>query len=199
MSVGSTTLLHTKNLIPQKLSVFVADKITKDLAISEIFDSFPDKAELLADALMNKGLHCVGCYANAFESLEEGFVGHGFTKKELNDSLKELNSIVNDTSVKAFTISSEASKFIVSVSNKRKSGGKTYKFFRLVVSSDCSKDSCDCVTYSFKFTDDKPKVNDLLFPVSYDSRVSLVVNESDNSLIKGCTLNYSPDEGFVIG
>ena len=176
----------------------MADKITKDLTISEIFDSFPDKAELLADAVMNRGLHCVGCYANAFESLEEGFVGHGFTKKELNDALKELNLIISDDSLGGLVISLEASKFIINVSKMRESEGKAHKFLKLVVKHSCDSSSCGCVDYGFKFVNDSPTTSESLFISSYNPDVRVIVGNGNLGLVRGNVLDYSKVDGFKV-
>ena len=44
-----------------------------------------------AEILLDKGLHCLGCHAAHFESLEEGCKGHGMSDEEIEDLIKKLN------------------------------------------------------------------------------------------------------------
>ena len=51
------------------------------MTIDEIFGKFPDKSQRIAQELTNAGLHCVGCQAATWETLEVGMIGHGFDEK----------------------------------------------------------------------------------------------------------------------
>jgi iron-sulfur cluster assembly accessory protein len=70
--------------------------IHRHMTIENILMDFPTKAMALSEAMANAGLHCVGCGAATFETLEQGVFGHGFTEEELQSLLAELNSIVGD-------------------------------------------------------------------------------------------------------
>lgn len=63
-------------------------KITKNMTISEILDIQPAAMEIL----LNTGLHCIGCGASYYESLEDGMKVHGFTDNEIDDIVQQLNS-----------------------------------------------------------------------------------------------------------
>ncbi|MBI2629078.1 iron-sulfur cluster assembly accessory protein [Candidatus Pacearchaeota archaeon] len=69
--------------------------ITKETIIADILEMHPDKAMLLSEIMMEFGIHCVGCGANAFETLEQGVLGHGYSEKDLNKLLTDLNKAVN--------------------------------------------------------------------------------------------------------
>ena len=69
-------------------------KITKDILIAEILAQNPEKAQLLAETMMDFGIHCIGCGVAAFETLEQGVLGHGFSKKDLNELIIQLNKIL---------------------------------------------------------------------------------------------------------
>lgn len=64
------------------------DLITKDMLMGEIVSKYPETSE----ALLQSGLHCVGCMISPYESLESGVAVHGIPLKPL---LKELNKVVN--------------------------------------------------------------------------------------------------------
>lgn len=62
-------------------------KITKEMTVGAIIEKYPE----LADTMTQYGLHCVGCHANPFETLEEGTVGHGMPNEQLQQLVVALN------------------------------------------------------------------------------------------------------------
>jgi len=62
-------------------------KITKDMSLVEVIEKKPESAEVM----MKFGLHCLGCAAAHFETLEEGCKAHGMSDKDIEKMLKELN------------------------------------------------------------------------------------------------------------
>ena len=54
-------------------------KVTKDMNMGEILALAPEMGDMLVEA----GMHCVGCPAHAFESLEEASMVHGIDCDEL--------------------------------------------------------------------------------------------------------------------
>lgn len=62
-------------------------KITKKTTFKEILEKKPEAIEIM----MKYGLHCAGCHAAAFESVEEGAKAHGMNEKEIKKMLEELN------------------------------------------------------------------------------------------------------------
>jgi len=61
-------------------------KITKKMSIMEIVSKYPDTA----DVFMRHGLHCIGCAAASFETLEDGAKAH---RIDVDKLLKDLNKI----------------------------------------------------------------------------------------------------------
>ncbi len=70
------------------------DRISKTMTIDEVLNSFPSKAALIAQALTNAGLHCVGCGAATWETLEAGMLGHGMSEQEIESLVNDLNKIL---------------------------------------------------------------------------------------------------------
>ena len=62
-------------------------KITKKTKLSKILEEKPEVAGILMEA----GMHCVGCPMMAQETLEQGCMAHGMTKKQVDKLVKELN------------------------------------------------------------------------------------------------------------
>ena len=72
-------------------------KITKNMTFHEIFEKFPKHVDALAAALTEAGMHCFGCSAGGFESLEMGCKAHGFSGKYISNLLSKLNKILEKT------------------------------------------------------------------------------------------------------
>src|SRR3989338_8233193 len=73
-------------------------KITKDMLIAEILAENPEKAQLLSEMMIDFGIHCVGCGAAAFETLEQGVLGHGFSEEDLKNLVKQINEVLAENS-----------------------------------------------------------------------------------------------------
>lgn len=66
-------------------------KITKKSNLAEVVYKFPQAQEVLLDY----GLHCVGCIASTFDTIEEGAKIHGLKDKEINEMIERINEVVN--------------------------------------------------------------------------------------------------------
>ena len=66
-------------------------KITGKTKLGDIVEKYPKAAEILADKYQ---LHCIGCFAAAFETLEEGAKAHGMSKKKIEKLIQDLNESI---------------------------------------------------------------------------------------------------------
>ncbi|MCD4666217.1 DUF1858 domain-containing protein [archaeon] len=55
----------------------LAEVIKKNPKVTEVF--------------LNHGLHCIGCIASAFETIEEGAKVHGMNDKQISKLIQDLN------------------------------------------------------------------------------------------------------------
>lgn len=64
-------------------------EITKDMIIGDVVFAYPQTR----DIFQKSGIHCVGCYASTFETIESGLLSHGIDPdpvcKEINELLKK--------------------------------------------------------------------------------------------------------------
>lgn len=67
------------------------DKVNKKMTLSEVVQKFPQSAEIM----MKYGLHCIGCHVAAWETIEQGALGHGMREKEIDRMVDEINVAVN--------------------------------------------------------------------------------------------------------
>ena len=72
------------------------ETITKEMTIEEILSGFPQRSQKIAQELTDTGLHCVGCGAATWETLEAGVLGHGFSEEDLEALLGRLNNILGE-------------------------------------------------------------------------------------------------------
>ena len=62
-------------------------KVTKNMTFAEILGKHPESA----DVLFESGLHCIGCGAAMYETLEQGCQAHGMNKKHIEELIKKIN------------------------------------------------------------------------------------------------------------
>jgi hydroxylamine reductase len=70
--------------------------VSKTMLISDVVEKYPDVIPIL----IQNGMHCIGCGASMFETLEEGFMGHGMNEKEVDKIMHEINEYVKKNSKK---------------------------------------------------------------------------------------------------
>ena len=63
--------------------------ITEKMLIGEILQQ--EKADTIAEILMEAGMHCLGCPSSQMESLEEACMVHGI---DCQDLLKKINEAI---------------------------------------------------------------------------------------------------------
>lgn len=71
-------------------------RIARDMTIDDIFTNYPEKGQRLAQEMTNAGLHCVGCQAATWETLEVGMLGHGFEDEAIDALICRLNEIIEE-------------------------------------------------------------------------------------------------------
>ena len=138
-------------------------KITKDTLIRDILSENPEKSPLLSEIMIDFGIHCVGCGAAAFESLEEGVLSHGYSEEDLNRLITNLNKAINEETPKS---NIEIKDFKLTLSGKAlekiqdliKSEGKEKNILRVSVLAG----GCSGYTYDLELVEETPK-EDLKF------------------------------------
>lgn len=66
-------------------------KITKKMTFAELLEMKPESAEVL----MESGMHCFGCPMSQMETIEQGAMAHGMTKKEIDELMKKIEGLSN--------------------------------------------------------------------------------------------------------
>lgn len=86
-------------------------KIHRQMTIETILSMFPHKAQKLSQEITNAGLHCVGCQAATWETLEAGMYGHGMNDDQIEKLVDRLNTLLGEeTDLSTITITPRAAK-----------------------------------------------------------------------------------------
>ncbi|HAZ29240.1 TPA: disulfide oxidoreductase [candidate division WWE3 bacterium] len=64
--------------------------VTKASNIAEVVMAHPEVVEVF----MDWGLHCVGCAAQAYDTIENGSKVHGFTDADIDELVARLNEVI---------------------------------------------------------------------------------------------------------
>ena len=98
--------------------------IHRKMKIEEILNGFPHRAQLLAQAMLNAGLQCVGCGAAVWETLEDGMLSHGKSEEEVDQMVDLLNEILEEEIVAdSITLTPRAAKkYLIILEEEDKNG-----------------------------------------------------------------------------
>ncbi|HLC80267.1 MAG TPA: DUF1858 domain-containing protein [Candidatus Nanoarchaeia archaeon] len=77
-------------MIAKKNEAVKTNQINEKMPLGEILQKCPESAEVM----LNRGLHCLGCHASGFETLEQGAMMHGMEEKEIKQMVKEINELM---------------------------------------------------------------------------------------------------------
>ena len=65
-------------------------KVGRNTNLGQLAAASPAAAAVLTDW----GLHCVGCFASSYDSVEAGARLHGMSDKEIDQMIKEVNNVI---------------------------------------------------------------------------------------------------------
>lgn len=153
----------------------MSDIISKDMTIAEVLDKLPKSMEML----QAYGLHCIGCHVNAFETLEQGFEAHGLPKEELENLIRDLNSISRNDDL---NLAEDAAQKIRGIM-KNNTGG-----IRISVSEQ--------MQYSMEFAE-RAGENEI---VIVSRGIELYLSRDDSERLKNTTIHFvktEQGEGFI--
>src|SRR5271170_4563163 len=85
--------------------------IHRQMTIEQILALFPYKAQRLSQEITNAGLHCVGCHAATYETLEAGMRGHGMADEAVDRLVDRLNALLEEeVDLSTITLTERAAK-----------------------------------------------------------------------------------------
>jgi iron-sulfur cluster assembly accessory protein len=155
--------------------------ITPDMTIDQLFATFPEKAQQLAQILTKFGLNCVGCSASTWETLESGVLRHGMSEKDLIKLLDALKkAIEEECDLTTITLTKKAAEAFKKISEDEGKKGFALRF-------DEKSAGCSGFEYVLGFSeaaDENDKV--------YESHgVKIHVNVHVLPRLLGCVIDYT--------
>lgn len=157
------------------------EKISKEMTIENIFSKFPQKSQKLGQAITNAGLHCVGCGAATWETLETGMLGHGFTEPQIEDLVEKLNAIlaeeIDETTI---TLTPRAARKLKSILQEENKEGWALRF-------GTRPGGCNGFEYELDFSE-TPKPDDRVFDSKEGIDIHVNINMVDR--LMGCQIDY---------
>ena len=99
-------------------------QIHRHMTIEHILSMFPHKAQRLSQEITNAGLHCIGCGAATWETLEAGMYGHGMDDAKINHLVERLNQLLLEkTDLTTITLTPKAAeKYLEILESEGKQG-----------------------------------------------------------------------------
>jgi hybrid cluster-associated redox disulfide protein len=68
-------------------------KVTRETNLGAVVRQWPQTAKVMLDY----GLHCAGCFANQFDTVEQGAAIHGMNEEELNEMIGRINEAIKNS------------------------------------------------------------------------------------------------------
>ena len=154
--------------------------ITRDMTIEDIFSKYPQKSQRLAQEMSNAGLHCVGCQAATWETLEVGMLGHGFTEEAIQELIGRLNGILaEEIASSSITLTKRAAEWVKKLLSEEKKESWALRF------AD-KPGRCGGFEYVLDFSE-KANDDDEVFE---SHGVTIHVNQKGLSRLMGCQIDY---------
>lgn len=156
-------------------------KIHRNMTIEEVFKSFPNKGQKLAQEMTNAGLHCVGCSASTWETIEAGMYGHGMDDGTIDALLAKLNQVLDEKEdLSTITITEKAAKKYLQILEEDGKAGWGLRFGEKAA-------GCSGFEYFLDFSE-KPKVGDLVLE---SNGIQIHIHHKSADRLMGCVIDYS--------
>ena len=147
------------------------NQVDKEMTIEEIFATFPQKSQKLAQAMQNRGLQCVGCHAATWETLEMGVLGHGMTQDDLESLLTQLNDILNEkVNETTIAVTPRAAEKYKSILKEEKKEGYGIRFME-------KAGGCSGFEYTLDFSEKLLESDDLFISEGIEIHVPKSITE----------------------
>ncbi len=154
--------------------------------IGDILSLMPEAAEILS----SHGVSCASCHINAYETLQDGILGHGYDQDDLNSVLADLNECATDMGLTDTSIPKEDPKLTEYAAEKVKefqtSQEKDGWGFRVEVLDNSGDNS-----YFLDF-EEKPEKNDIIVE---SQSIKMYLAPDSFRLLQNKTINFVEKEG----
>ena len=149
-------------------------EVTGEALVSEVVEAFPKAAGVL----MSYGLHCVGCAASAFDTIEGGAKLHGMADDEIARMIADVNIAIN----KRIETLEFTERAVAKVKELRaKEAGKESWPLRIAILPG------GCAGFSYDMDFDEEKDGDMTLEFS---GLKVLVDKDTFPMLKGSSVDY---------
>jgi len=151
--------------------------VNKDMLIADIVEKYPQVAIILT----GYGLHCVGCGAAGFETIESGAKGHGMDDEMVDMMIRDANAVaeVENTEGEDVQITEKAAE---QVKKFKLDHNKEDHFLRIAVKDG----GCSGKSYDFKLDNEKKEGDKVINAHGQD----FVLDSDSFEQLKGSKVDY---------
>ena len=152
--------------------------ITKEMTIGDVVAKYPSCIE----PLLASGVHCVGCHVSYYETLEQGFKGHGMSDDDIEEVIIKLNQAVEESKLedkKDFIITNKAAEKLIDVlkeNNKESSGLRV----------EIIPGGCSGFQYGLELDDNSTDLDNVI----EEKGVKIIISKENIQFLKGAKLDY---------
>ena len=149
------------------------------MTIGDVVAKYPSCIE----ALMASGVHCVGCHVSYYETLEQGFKGHGMSDEEIGEIIAKLNHAVEESKLddgKDFVITNKAAEKLIEVlreNNKKGSGLRV----------ELVPGGCSGFQYGLELDDNISEIDNVI----EEKGVKIIISKDNMQFLRGAKLDYA--------
>jgi iron-sulfur cluster assembly protein len=162
------------------MSTIEHQPIDKTMTISNILSLFPQRSQQLAQLITKAGLHCVGCGAAVWETLEGGMIGHGKDEHQIDQLVQQLNDLLRKPlDVSTISLTQKAAEQFKEVAKEENKEGWGLRF-------GDKAGGCNGFEYIIDFSE-KPLDDDQIFE---SFGVQIHINEFSAQRLMGCEIDY---------
>jgi len=157
--------------------------VTRETSIGDIVGKYPQAAQILTD----KGLHCVGCRVQYWESIENGFRGHGIPDEMIDETVDELNEFISGLKKKETKIGNIKLSLTEKAAQKLKEMIKEEKDTKIKgIRVQIVSEGCSGMTYAMDFEKNIGIDDEIII----DKGVKLIIDFESMKLLYGTEITY---------
>lgn len=169
--------------------------ITQDTLIGDLVQQFPEAIE----PLLAEGVHCIGCGASYFETVEQGLMGHGRSSEEVDVVINKLNKAVEQAQEEAShdgQSAQQGNNSLTITTNFLTITGKAAEKVKGLISKEgdgvlgirIAVIPGGCAGFEYEFSFEKQKQKDDI--VIEEDGVKFFVDAASMGMLKGAKIDY---------
>ena len=166
--------------------------VSKDMTIGDVVQKYPE----IAPILTQNGVHCVGCHVSSWETLEEGFMGHGMGEQDVDRVMLEINDFLNQQATAQPENENDVvvtESAVTKVKALMKAEGKAKHALRVAVTAG----GCAGMSYELSFIE-KGEKDDI---VKKQNGLTIYLDKNSMEFMDGATIDFVDslqESGFKI-